>query len=49
MQGVSNFPAIDEEGLGEFEDGVAVEGEGAVEEGFQVIAEVASGGEQRQG
>ena len=46
MQGVSNFPAIDGEGLGEFEDGVAVEGQGAVEEGFQVVAEVASGGEQ---
>ena len=34
LQGLSDFPAINGEGLGEFEDGVAVEGEGSLEQGF---------------
>ena len=39
LQGLSDFPAINGEGLGEFEDGVAVEGEGSLEQGFQAIAD----------
>jgi len=45
LQGLSDFSAINGEGLGEFEDGVAVEGEGSLEQGFQAIAEVTGGGE----